>query len=151
MPISVIPQIKKYNKVISVSVEVDSIAEKLLSTMNPEFKHTTELVDTIMGVMLERGKISYLYNSLNGFNNEINFKVGDTVKSNIYNVITTYVQKEGSDAWVSENAAITKGKVVEIDLYRDNKIKVEFESTNYKGFTTTTFDWFNHRNFDLLG
>jgi hypothetical protein len=76
---------KKFNKVIQVEVSVDTIAEKLLETMAPDFKHREQVVEAIIGAMVEHEelhKIAPLYNALNGFSNDINFKAGDKVKLN---------------------------------------------------------------------
>jgi len=72
---------KKFNQSIKVEVEVDAIAEQLLSTINPEFKHREQVVESIIGnAIREKSMTTQIYNSLNGFSNEINFKVGDIVK-----------------------------------------------------------------------
>ena len=70
---------KQFNQVITVEVSVDSIAQQLLKTFSSEFKHADALAETIVSTSLDKGTISFLYNSLNGYSNDINFKVGDMI------------------------------------------------------------------------
>ena len=89
---------KRFNKTITVEIQVDSIAQQLLSTINPEFKHREELVESIIGTALNSNSMLYIYNSLNGFTNDINFAVGDTVfcEKKIYKHILV------DDSWVEK-------------------------------------------------
>ena len=73
------PALKKFNTVIKVEVSVDSIAEQLLSFMKPEEKHKELVTETIIGTLLHENRVGILYNALNGYTNEINFKEGDKI------------------------------------------------------------------------
>ena len=69
---------KKFNKTITVQVSVDSIAEKLFAEVNEKFAHRDMLVEAIIGSSNER-QLGFIYNSLNGYSNEVNYTVGQQV------------------------------------------------------------------------
>lgn len=116
---------KQFNQNIQVQVSVDSIANKLLSTMKEEFEHRDMLVEAIIGSALNSGTLLYIYNALNGFGNEINFQVGQIVEctKNIYRNAPV----PGVDnPWKSQYVPIGTCEIVEIDLYRSDKLRVHY-------------------------
>jgi hypothetical protein len=153
---------KKFAEVIKIEVAVQDIANKLLGTFPEDYKHREMLTETIIGTALAGKNISYIYNALNGYSAEIDFKVGDRV-------ICTEGQRRVVK-WevldVEENTGtsikpVKKGydyteigecEIIEIDLYRDSKLKVKFlqdDSYKYNEQEETT-SWVNHRNCTLI-
>ena len=65
MPVS--NELKKFNASIQIEIEVDMIAQQLLEAMDPAFKHSTIVVESIVGRMMQDNSLSFLYNSLNGY------------------------------------------------------------------------------------
>lgn len=116
---------KKFNKAIQVSVEVDVIAEQLLSMMNVDEKHRELVVETIIGNMENTNRIGKLYNALNGHKDVINFEVGDKVICDA----GLYV-----DGLYCKNVEC---EVVGIDMYDTNPIKVSYVSKTEKGTIST--------------
>jgi hypothetical protein len=140
---------KKFNQTIKVEVEVDMIAEKLLSEFKEDFKHREILTESIIGTALDKGTISYIYNSLNGFSGEINFKVGDVVIcSETYH--KAYDMVNGEIVEVRKWVPINICKVVEINLYSSEKLCVEFEFLTSEGKMLTTKKWVDHRKCSYL-
>jgi hypothetical protein len=131
---------KKFNKTIKVEVSVDSIAEQLLSNFHEDFKHREMVAETIIGNALEGGKrimLSQIYNSLNGYTNGVDFKVGD-------HVICSHEQYLYDEKGNRNHRAIGECGVLEIDVYREDKVKVGFQSINSKGTEQTDYSWVHH-------
>jgi hypothetical protein len=143
---------KNFNQSIKVEVSVDSIAKQLLDNMNPEFKHNELVVETLIGRMLTSDKqgISMLYNSLNGYNQEINFEVGNTVKPTDLNKYSYWdTNAEGERVRSSKN--IETAEVVEVNPYRDNKIKIAYVTFDSRGNEVIVTEWVNHTTCDKVG
>jgi len=134
---------KQFNKTISVEVSVDSIANNLLSNMKEDFKHKELVVEAIIGSALEKGGLGYIYNSLNGFNNEINFQVGDAVIS----TDRTYLGTKDETGKVERNhQEIGPCSVKEINIYADRKLLVEYSTYNRSGEFVVEQEWVYHKN-----
>lgn len=139
---------KKFNKVITVEVSVDTIAEQMLANLKDDFKHRELVTETIIGSAINKGGISFIYNALNGYTNEIDFAVG-----NVLHCSETYYANYSLD---DNGAVVDKGnyveigncRVVEIDIWKDKKLNVEFavickdKSKGFCAITRTT--WVNH-------
>ena len=125
---------KKFKAQIQVTIEVDRIAEHLLSTINPELAHKEMIVESIIGSLVHEGKLHYLYNALHGYSNDINFKVGDMV-----NVTETYYHDDSRQP-------IGQSQIVDIDIYRDNKLLVKYH--DLKG--REQLKWVYHHNAGYL-
>lgn len=138
---------KQFNQVITVEVSVDSIAQQLLSTFNADFKHADMLAETIVSTSLDKGTISFLYNSLNGYSNDINFKVGDmiTCSESTYGYVPNEPDETGVVTYTEKRIPIGDCTVVEVNLYRNNKLCVEFSKRNSKGEHVSNQQWVDHR------
>lgn len=124
---------KKFNQVIKVEVSVDSIADQLLNSFNPEFKHREMLTETIIALGIEKNTLTYLYNNLNGYTNDINFKEGDVVicKDQCYKFVD-----EGTDGvakWVEKYVKIGQCVVKSVNPLAENKVVIEYDSINRDG------------------
>lgn len=152
--------LKQTHKVIEIKVNVDDIADKLLNTFPEDYKHRVLLTETIIGSAVNAGNISYIYNALNGYTAEIDFKVGEMLicsaqerrQTNFTNVNEgKFVDNEPvAPKWErknSEDVEIGECQIVEIDIYRDDKIKVRFMQDSYYtyGSQEMTDQWVNHR------
>lgn len=121
---------KKFNKEIQIRVEVDQIAEQLLSTFPDDYKHREILTETIIGNLLQTNEgVTQLYNSLNGHSNDINFKEGDII---ISSRDVTYDCKSGKNTIL---------RVKEVNPYATSKLYVEYYNDAGKLRET----WINHR------
>ena len=121
---------KKFNQTISVEIEIDQIAEKLLSEFPADYKHREIVTEAIIGTTLSNGGIGLVYNALNGYKNEINFAVDDMVivKDEVYNNMDNYQLITDSN----RNWAI--GRVVEINQYHPgNKLIIEWIKVRRSG------------------
>lgn len=107
---------KKFNKVISVEVSVDAIAQQLLKSFDPQFPHREMLTETIIGMNLNNGSLGLIYNNLAGYSNDPDFKVGQEVW-------TPETQYHGDTREVIGNC-----KIVAIDGTKtSSKIEVEYD------------------------
>lgn len=136
-------KLKKFNQQIQVTVEVDSIAEKLMETFPGDYKHREELTETIVGSMLTSGHIGYLYNSLNGFNNDIDFQIGDKVMCEAKK--WTNVPNATGDKFVEEQQPMGEAEVININLFSDNKLCVKYTKVNSRGETISDTNWVSHK------
>lgn len=142
---------KNFNEVITVEISVDNIANHLLSTMDPEFKHAENVVETIIGRLLSTDKqgLNMLYNALNGYDVNIDFNIGDVVA---LNSITCYcdVKSNDNDEWSRGNVQIEKATVIDIDIYSDKKIKIGFIVTDRNGRDEKREQWIHHSQCSYL-
>lgn len=130
---------KKFDKVISVEVSVDNIANKLLNTFPEDYAHRELLTETVIGTALASNKLGYVYNALHGFNNDINFEVGQVVNCTASDYFYEYNQSE--EKWKQTHREIGKATIVEIDVYQDRKIKVEFDNYSHSGTPKKDYEW----------
>ena len=138
---------KNFNKVITVEVSVDSIANQLLQTLSPEFKHREMVTEGIIGRMLSSDMhgLSILYNSLNGFTQEIDFQVGEVVKVENLNFYGYWFANTDGNLKESREK-VSEGVVKSIDIYSDKKIELEFNVPDSKGQMKTNTQWVSHTN-----
>ncbi len=134
---------KSFNKVITVEVSVDTIANNLLETIHDSHPHREMIVETIIG-SANVHQLGLLYNSLNGFTNEINFKIGDII---VPKDIKAYGYWEGKDQPQSYNF-VQEAKIIEIDIYAKDKIKIEYILPNGKGVKESK--WISHIGCELI-
>lgn len=142
---------KQFNKDIEIVISVDSIANNLLNTFPEDYKHRELLTEAIIGSSLATGKLSYIYNALAGYTNDINFEVGDKVicTSEDRREVEWQRNEEGSEKTKrnSRNVAIGECEVLEINEYEKYKLKVKFEQDSYytEGKKETSEVWVDHR------
>lgn len=143
---------KKFNKAIQIEVEVDAIAQKMFETIKTDNPHAEMIAEAIIGAAMNNDSLLLIYNALNGFTNEIDFKVGQEVVCN--ETIYQYVKVEstdGSDRW--EQKTVPMGNVVikEIDIYRNSdKVQVEYNYTKRDGSISKELKWVSHRNLKAI-
>lgn len=134
---------QKFNVFISVEVSVDKIAQKLLGTFPEGYQHAELLTETIIGTALDKGTIGYIHNALNGYNNDIDFKVGDVIECT--KEVAQFLIEDGSDdrkrKWVKMGTA----KVVDINLYTTDKLEVEYAYIAQNGEQSQEKVWVNHK------
>jgi len=141
---------KKFNQSISIEISVDSIANLLLNNLHPDFKHKEIVAESIVGRMMNDHSLSYLYNSLNGFPCNVDFQVGDELYSE--NGIREYGfwTPESIEKNDSVHGTINFVTVVDIDIYRDSKLKIQFQIPNKKGEMINHVQWVNHTAWNKL-
>ena len=141
-----LPKIKRFNKDIEITISVDSISDKLMATLDSDYKHNIGLVNTVMGVFVEKGKVTYLYNALNGFTNDIDFKISDVIdcQQNTWKY-TPVTKDDGSTVFEQKQLPIGKAVVVDIDLYTNSKVRVEYTTFNKMGEPKVETEWVDHR------
>lgn len=140
-----------FNDVIKIEVDVDDIYKKLMETFPEDYKHREMLAHAIIGSAHTNGGLSYIYNSLNGYTNQIDFKLNDVVTC-----IEDYrVEFIDSDQFVasdksknlSKKLPIGKCRVKSINLYNLDKLTVSFMSVNqYTYQLEETYATVNHRS-----
>ena len=138
-------KLPKFNKEITVTVDVDQIFNRLVDTFPADYKHKELVSHAIVGTAINNGGIGYVYNALNGYSPELDFAIGDMVicsSKRRREVIRT--EGEKSQRIIGEIGAC---KVIGIDLYRDDKLQVEFEQDNYNGTAKEKdTEWVSHKD-----
>lgn len=141
---------KKFNETITVEVEVDNIADQLLNTFKEDNPHREMITETIIGLAIKDKNIGFLYNSLMGYTNEIDFKVGQNVVStNSYWGYrqTPIIGQESEVKYERANLPIGDCVIVNIDnLKKEDKVKVSFFTIDSTGKSIEKLEWVNHRN-----
>ena len=137
---------KAFNKTITVEVSLDSIAQNMLGKMDKSVINASEIIETILETIpLE--KVQYLYNSLNGFSNEINVKVGEMFYCNnrIYHPNHPIVKENDlKDKYMEIGNCV----IVEIGLYSKNKVEVECDFWGRDGVGKDKF-WVRHQSLEV--
>lgn len=162
-----ITHMPRFNEAIRIDIEIDSIYQKMLDQLPDDYKHREVLAHAIVGSGVENGTISYVYNALCGFTNDVDFKVEDVVICNEIDRRERYdanfededgklfvepnnqtvEQADYKPNWRTRKIAIGKCKVVKINLYAKDKLTVEFEHYSYNGRDIeTTTEKVNHKN-----
>ncbi len=131
---------KTFNQVITVEVSVDAIAQQLLNTISDSFPHREMLVETIIGCGLQASNLTYLYNSLNGFTNEINFKIGQEVMCSEM----TYQPNHPNKPTNKDYVALGNCVIVDINPYSKQKVLVEYTGYNKLGEEKKETTWVSH-------
>jgi hypothetical protein len=136
---------KSFNKQIKITVELDTIANALLSTLNPDAKHKDIIVEAIIGRLDAKNDtqgMTVLYNSLNGFSNNINFEKGNEV------ICTKRVNAYWTEESIRDNSSvyleIGEVTVVDINEYADEKLLVEYNYPLKSGETEKRQVWVDH-------
>lgn len=151
---------KRFNQEINISISVDSIAQKMLENMDQSFKHKENVVEAVIGSMLDSGNIHYVFNALNGYTNDIDFKVGDYVYCQPD--APTHRVKCYFDTYIINDAVHDKpvfdmylpAKVLEVNPYRREKIRLEIRtvvklSTGKYKINVEDY-WFDHKDMNKI-
>lgn len=145
---------KKYDQIITVEVAIASIAKKLLSVIDLTFPHRELLTETIIDSSLERGTISHIYNSINGFGIDLDITVGNVYHAPGSELSVYRLDKDRLD---TNNDGTSKTDfdvlVLEINPYRaDNRfIHVRYEFPRIGEEKLIEADgWVNHKQLKAI-
>ena len=160
-------ELPKFEEVIKIEVEASMIFDKLHASFG-QFKHADILAHAIVGNALDKGGIDYIYNALNGMDNFIDFNVGDIInctekdRNERYDanqetedgkLIVDAPDKEDhlySPKWAWRKVEIGECKVIAVNLYTRDKLKIEFMGYNSYGrdkdTETIQCELVNHKN-----
>lgn len=133
---------QKFNQVITVEVPVDSIAQQLLSQFKEDSLHKELIVETIIGRALsgrDSKMLSKIYNSINGFNVEIDVKVGQIIKAHNHRAYSYVIGKDTSDS-----VDINQCRVINVNKYADDSLQVEYYILNRKHEPVLETKWVSH-------
>ena len=159
-------KLHEFKNVIKIEVEVNSIYEKLKAEFPEDYKHRELLAHAIIGNAEENGGLTTIYNALNGFDQTINFEIGDAIictedyKSERYDangedengiMLETPVINEMPN-WKFRSAEVGSCKIVDINIYKMSKIKIEFYSHGrYDKSPVLKTEWVNHKTCTKIG
>lgn len=140
---------KQFNKTIEIKVSVDSIAAKLYDSMKIENPHAEMITETIIESMLVSGHIGLLYNNLNGWTNELNFKKGDVLvcsaKEYSYKLTNETAMHKNADiapAYDRDYVVIGDCIVEEINVFRNSdQINIKFLALDREGKSKEFTRW----------
>lgn len=133
---------KTFNKVITIQIEANQIAQMLLENMNPEFKHAELVVEAVIGSSTDLS-LSMLYNSLNGHTPEIDFKVGDEIAPDDIRP-WGFWSEDSIEKDSSVRGNVKSAVVVEIDLYSNEKLKISYDVPQKNGSFKQESIWVKH-------
>jgi hypothetical protein len=163
-----ITRMPAFNKTIQIELDVDTINERVLDLLPEDYKHREVLSHAIVGAAMAAGNLTYLCKALHGYTNEIDFKVGDEVictekdRPDYYDAhqqnedgslrvpALDPTDEEYEPNWKRRMVAIGKCRIIDIELYKDNKLQVEYEwqSRQHGGTfkTERSTEWVSHKN-----
>lgn len=145
-------KLKRFNKVINIEISVDSIAEKLMETIKEDNPHKEIIVNAIIGNLEAEGRLGQLYNSLNGWEDKLDFEVGQMV--NCIDTIWDYTENDDIDGVIqgdSTSRPIGVAKIIEINEYSNNRqLKLEYEILTKKGDSETRREWVHHKRCEAI-
>ncbi|HEY4065164.1 MAG TPA: hypothetical protein VGM30_24850 [Puia sp.] len=145
---------KKFNKIITMEVSVDRVAEKLLKSIDPSSPHAELIAETTIGILVERGGIGYLLDSLNGWKEEIDIKEGT-----IYLINGKHLELHGFDTDKNmEENKLTRESLFEVEAlqvseFRDNKDKILVSYSYWmanRSLPQKSTAWVNHMDLKAL-
>ena len=162
-----ITEMPRFNKSIQVTVELDSVFQKMLDLLPADYKHREVLAHAIVGSAAEAGTLQYIFAGLNGYTNDIDFSLDDVVMCSEKERYEWYDSKretetgqlvadEPLDLGTAEykpdlkrrSVSIGECKIVEINLYKKDKLKVQFQTAVYgsSGRIEVHETWVSHKN-----
>ena len=115
--------------------------------MNPEFKHSELLVETIIGTSTDVA-LGMIYNNLNGYDNNINFEQGDIIIPEGLKVYQHELDENEKPKVVYKS--VLEAEVIEIDLAKEDKLKVKYLYFDSKMEQRESTAWINHRKCDKI-
>jgi hypothetical protein len=139
-------QLYKFTETIKMELEVQEIHEMMMATLPEDYKHKEILSHAIIGAAAETNTLVYVWKALNGLSNEINYKVGDII---MCTEEERYEEYFDNDECKYRKVAIGECKVVEINLYKGDKLKVEFQGYSNYGSKRDLCNrdcWVSHKN-----
>lgn len=137
----------RFDGSIQIEVSINSIFDKMIQALDPQNSvGNFNLAHAIIGSAVESGKIHYIYNALHGFNNDIEFEIGDIIECSQEEAYEWYNKNEGkSDGEIvypvemkSRQVKIGRCKVVGINIYAQSKLTVEWDGPTYYYETVKT-------------
>tara|TARA_R110000868_G_scaffold137626_1_gene351189 strand:- start:132 stop:560 length:429 start_codon:yes stop_codon:yes gene_type:complete len=141
---------KKFNEEIQITIEVDAIALQLRSMFKEDSANADVVVEQIIGRSLSKDYtlLSKIMSAMNGFQKEINVKVGETylvVPFNTYGYWTPKSIEENN----SVNGLISEVTVIRVNPYGDEEVFVEYQVPNKKGTFDRQERWIKASSFSL--
>lgn len=162
-----ITKMPAFNKTITIELDIDDVNKRMLDLLPGDYKHREVLSHAIIGSAVAAGNLGYICKALHGYTNDIDFEVGDEIICTEKDRVEVYdanLQSEdglplghivGSSTpdyvpfWKRRTVAIGKCKIIEINLYKDIKLKVQFEQDYGHAAGPRKeqgTEWVSHRN-----
>jgi hypothetical protein len=141
---------KKYNKQIEVTVQVDSIAKMLLDLFKP-VPQAEEVTETIIDTALQHSTIGFIYNALTGVSNAlVGLVKGMTVTLNdvtIYGYICTNIS---DNVWEQQKYTLLTATVSEVNPYHENgNVLIEYTKHRSDGTPFQDNKWIDYSDIIL--
>lgn len=134
---------RKFNRIITVSITLDAIAQQLLNCMKDDITNREEIAYNITGHMEAKGRIGQLYAIVNNLPQELPFNIGQIVYVRVGTYVNKNANNDNNDLPVWEHQRITlSAEVVEIHPFDDSPLKLKYAYTNSKGEVTEQTDRF---------
>lgn len=127
-----------------MNVNVDAVAQKMLSTIDPQFPHRETLTEAIIGFALDKDVVAHVYQALNGYVPTCEFSIGDTVICN--DKTYQYKTSESREKKDSQRSELGVSVITDIDLYANNPIEVEYDYYHLDGTISKQKSWVKPNN-----
>ena len=141
---------KKFNRQIEISFEVDAIANQLRSMFKDDSANADIVVEQIIGRSLAKDMtmLSKIVAGMNGFQKEVPLYIGKNYSVKPFNTYG-YFTPESITNNSTVRGEITLVTVIEINPCADEEVKVSYEIPWKEGKTRTEERWISASYFSL--
>lgn len=131
-----------FNKTINIEVDIDVIALQLRSMFKEDSAHADVVVEQIIGRALYKDSrlIGRLMSAMNGVQKEVIVQIGKSYDIKPINVYA-YWTPESIEKQCSVEGVISHAKVIDINKYSDDEVKIEYTTLNRKGEYAIDTKW----------
>lgn len=130
---------KRFNKKVRVDIDVDAVAQKLLSVLHPDYENRENLTEAIISFSLDKDTVAELYTAMNGYVPTSDFNIGDTVLCT--HVTYQFKTEESREKRDSQPAELGVSTVVDTNLYSRTPLQVEYDYHQRDGSTCKQKAW----------
>lgn len=141
---------QKFNQSITVTIEVDQIANQLRATMGVETPNADLICETIVGRMLasDMPGLGKLFSALNGHRKEIPLEVGSTIKIRPGALrVYGYWTPESIEKKDTVHGTVHDVTVKTINPYADREVEVEYMVPKIDGTMKLESTWVSASEF----
>lgn len=130
---------KKFNKVVSVDMSADVIAEMFLNSQAFLFDNKETFIECIVGTAIEKGTLGTILGGFMGVVPKCKYAVGTDIicNNNTYDFHTIESQEKNDSVRRVIGAAI----IIDTDVYSDKPYHIEYWKTHNNGNTYLSTEW----------
>jgi hypothetical protein len=136
---------KKFNQEIEITINVDVIASQLRSMFKDDSANADIVVEQIIGRACANDitLLGNIMSAMNGFQKEINVKIGDEITLTEPLKVYGFWTKESIERNITCPGNVYDVKVVDINPYANQEVLVEYAVPQRNGSSKTITAWYS--------